>query len=219
MGLQINKGLVPEDYDFNRDFSKKDYEPWLKNIVNQISVKFSTNPRWDFDELMSEAWLALVESAQSFNPKISNSLLGYAKPYIYKRILEFIGVNMYTPKVRYYNIKDKPEELERVNQLETSILTDGDIMNIDGEEFSPLDLAPSGINVEHDVIAKEQSGIINNALNKKLTKRQKRAIVGRFKYDKSFKEIAKDLGCSTESARYITTKGLEKLKYEVKSCK
>lgn len=212
-------GLVPADYNFNEDFHKKDYEPWLKGIVKEVMNKFSTNPRWDFDELMSEAWLALVESSQSFDPTISNSFLGYSKPYIYKRLLEFVGVNMYTFKVRYYNIKDDPAKLERVNRLENTLWTDSKstpMQTDDGEMLTPLDTATSGINTEQVAALKEETDIVRNIVMTDLPRKQRRALIRRFKLDESYREIGKHLGCSAESARNLVLKGLEKLKWKVK---
>lgn len=222
MGLSkvTKNGLVPEDYDFDKDFQKKDYEPWLKKLVKEVQSKFSNNARWDFEELMSEAWLALVESSQTFDPKISNSFLGYAKPYIYKRLLEFVGVNMYTFKVRYYNIKDDPEKLERVNRLENTLWTDAKHSPIsssmdDGESLTPLETASSGLSVETEAGQKEEVEIVRNIVNGELPAKQRKALIRRFKFDESYREIGKHLGCSAESARNLVIKGLDKLKHKV----
>jgi RNA polymerase sigma factor (sigma-70 family) len=215
---------VSEDYDFDKDFEKKDYEPWLRKLVKETLGKFSPNPRWDFDELMSEAWLALVESSQTFDPKVSNSFLGYAKPYIYKRLLEFIGVNMYTLKARYYNIKDDPEKMERINRIESALWTSskgqaeckGMVSHEEGYKLSPLDTATSGVNTEECVAIKEETDIVRQIVNTELPKKQRRALVRRFKFDESYRDIAKHMKCSPEAARHLVITGLEKLKWKVK---
>lgn len=210
---------MSEDYDFDKDFEKKDYEPWLRKLVKETLGKFAPNPRWDFDELMSEAWLALVESSQTFDPKVSNSFLGYSKPYIYKRLLEFIGVNMYTLKARYYNIKDDPEKMERINNIEGALWTDSKYKpqsGSAGESLTPLDTATSGVNTEECVALKEETDIVRNIVNSELPKKQRRALVRRFKFDESYREIAKHMKCSPEAARHLVITGLEKLKWKAK---
>ncbi len=214
--VQFN-GTVDIDYDFKKDFIADDYEPWLRKLVHGVMKKFSQNSRWDFDELMSEAWLALCESAEKFNPEYSNSLLGYAKQYILNRLHEFISVNMYTFKVRYYNIRHDEEKLANVNKMEANLWTDhkskGNISS-DGETFdTPLEAHSSGLlPVDEQLALNEQCGIIKNIVNKDLKKRERRAIVRRHRDEESFQEIGNNLGISKESARRTYIKGMEKLK-------
>lgn len=220
-------GLVPIDYNFQKDFIKSDYEPWLITIVSDLSGRFSKNPRFDFDELMSEAWLALVESSQSFNPEYSNSFLGYAKPYIYKRLLEFISINSYTFKVRYYNIKNDQEKLDKVNAQEGKIWTESQV----GSYFDEKNNAAEDKNYSHsnslnshssgmatdDLIAhREELSIIREIVNTDLTTNQRRAIIERFRNDATFDEIGKILHVSNESARKTVQKALSKIKYKAK---
>lgn len=218
MGLQVKNGLVDETFDFNKDFKKEDYEKWLYEIVNKTLKKFGKSKRWDKDELMSEAWLALTESAQSFNPEYSNSFLGYAKPYINNRLKEFVSVNKYTLKARYYNIKNDQEKLDKLNLIEKQMIHEK-LSHTDDESYRSLEyLVPSGESAPIDYCAqKEEFGIINSIIKNDLNNKERKAIISRFKEDASYEEIGKQLKCSSEYARVITKNALERLKYKVKN--
>lgn len=212
-------GTVETDYDFIRDFELKDYENWLRGIVHSVINKFSKNTRWDFDELMSEAYLALCEKAESFNPEYSNSLLGYAKQYIHQRLYEFISVNMYTFKVRYYNIRNDEEKLETVNRMESSLWSDHKSKpnnGLDSEsELSgtPLQMQASGrITPDKQLALIEECQILKGIVNNDLKKRERRTIVRRHRDGESFQQIAEQLNISKESARRIYHQGMEKLR-------
>jgi len=218
-------GTVDTDYDFNRDFLLKDYQGWLQTIVHSVLRKFSKNNRWDFDELMGEAYLALCESAQKFNPEYSHSLLGYAKPYIYKRIHEFISVNMYTFKVRYYNIRHDQDKVDTVNRMERELWSDHKgneesprahySPNMDTFFDTPLTNHPSGHKaVEEQVELAENTAILKQLVNTELASKERRALVRRHRHDESFQQIGDKLGVSKESARRIYQRGLEKLRFK-----
>lgn len=201
------------------EFNSKEYEKWIYDTVWSVMSKFGRNPRWDFDELVSEAWLAFTESRKSFNPEYSTSLTAYARPYIYKRLLEFINVNMYTFKVRYYNIKDDKAKLEALNRIENGILTEtsGSLpTTVDGTIVPPYELAQSGVSLDEEVCRNEQIEIVRDILQNQLTAKQRRAIKMRFDDELSYRQIGQALGCSSESARNLVNKSIEKIKFRVK---
>ena len=212
-------GTVETDYDFKRDFELKDYENWLRGIVHSVIKRFSRNTRWDFDELMGEAYLALCEKAESFNPDYSNSLLGYAKQYIHQRLYEFISVNMYTFKVRYYNIRHDEEKLETVNRMESTLWSDhksSPNRGLDSESelsSTPLQMHASGhMTPDNELALIEECEILRGIVNNDLKKRERRTIVRRHRDGESFQQIADKLGISKESARRVYHQGMEKLK-------
>jgi len=100
--IQLNN--VPIDFDFDRDFESIDYEGLLKDRVNHIIKKFGKNSRWDFEELISEARLALCESGKNFQPEYNNNFANYARVHIDRRLKEFISRNMYTVNAKYYSV-------------------------------------------------------------------------------------------------------------------
>lgn len=212
---------VPIDWDFYEDFAPEKYERWLHGIVHEILKRFSPNARFDHEELMSEAWLALCESGEKFNPEYSDSFLGYAKPHIQNRIKEFISTNMYTFKVRYYNLKKNPERLKRANYDEAMVWTDSKgaaKVDLPGDAYmSPLEAHPSGTLEPDDQVAQdEQHAIVRNAVNKELKKRERRAIVRRHREGESFREIGEALGISGESARRLYNKAIEKVETKIR---
>lgn len=207
MGLQLEQ------------FDTKEYEKWIYDTVWSVMSKFGHNRRWDFDDLVSEAWLAFMESRSRFNPEYSTSLTAYARPFVYKRLLEYINVNMYTFKIRYYNICDDKEKLEALNRLENGILTESSGVQAttsDGLVVSPLELAASGFSHEEEFDRNEEISIVRDILNSHLSPKQRKAILMRFEHDMSFREIGVEIGCSAESARSLVNKAMDKVRFRVK---
>jgi RNA polymerase sigma factor (sigma-70 family) len=211
-------GTVETDYDFKRDFQMKDYENWLRGIVHIVLKNVGNNARWDFDELMGEAFLALCESAESFNPEFNNSLLGYAKPHIFNRLYHFCSRSFSTFKVRYYNIYKDEEKMAKVKHMEQTLWTDnkskGQEVSSDGDVLeTPLEAHASGqMQVDDELALTEECEILRNIVNSDLKKRERRAIVRRHRDNESFQEIGDKLGISKESARRTYIRGMDKLK-------
>jgi RNA polymerase sigma factor (sigma-70 family) len=199
------------EFNFKKDFKLEAYEPFLRGVVKEVQKKFSSNPRWDFDELMSEAWLALVQSSETYNPEYSNNFLYYARSLIYVRLLDFISSNIYTFKAKYYNIKNDENKLQQINFLENSIFTE--TKNTSPEKDNPLLSVPSGLDIASEIADKEETNIIGEIINTKLNKKQKEAISLRFKDDLSYREIGEKIGCSGEEARRIVLKSVKKIKH------
>ena len=192
------------------EFKPEDYKGWLESIVWTSIKRFPPNARLDFEEFMSEALLALVESVEKFNPQYNNSLRAWARPYIIKRLSEFMAINLYTLKVRYYNVKNNEAKLAEANLLENTLMTDA--RSSVGENENPMYSAPSGISTYELVALKEEVDVIKHIVNDNLPVREKRAIVLRFKHGKTYQEIADKIGCCTETARQLVKRGIKKIK-------
>lgn len=196
--------------EFFDSFEKENYEKWLRKLVHKTMKPFSRNPRWDFDELMSEAWLALCESASKYNPEYCNSLHKFAGPYIVNRLKKFIGQNMYTLNVYYYNIAKDKEKVSAINKIENNLWTDN---KSDGTQISPIHSHVSGeMPVDEKAELKESCNIIRDIVNNDLTKREKLVLIKRYRDDKSFTDISKELKFSTKTIKQTFDKGLQKLK-------
>ena len=217
MGRLSNRGTVETDYNFFDDYNEADYDNWLRGIVHGVIRSFarSRNARYDFEELMSEARLALVESMSKFNPEFNNSPLGWAKPYIIQRLHEFLSTNLFTFKVRYYNIRDDEEKLQRVYNMEAGLWSEsrGGQPIVDGDEtLTPLESHPSGqLDVDDQVALNEERKIMRDIVNE-LPKKERKVIVRRHRDGMSMKDIAKSMGISRQYVFLLYNKGIEKLR-------
>lgn len=217
MGLS-NRGTVEPDYDFFAEYKPEDYDNWLRGIVHGVIRSFarSRNARYDFDELMGEAQLALVESMKEYNPDFNNSPLGWAKPYIIKRLHEFLSTNMFTFKVRYYNIRDDEEKLKKVYNMEAGLWTEsrGSQAVVDGDEtLTPLESHPSGqLDIDDQVALNEERKIMRQLVNE-LPVKERKVIVRRHRDGMSMNDIAKSMNISRQYVFRLYNKGVERLKH------
>jgi len=205
------------------DYDK--YKEYINRIVARFYRKLPPNSRWDRDEFTSEAWLALCDcQANYYNPDYNDSLRAFAYPYIIKRLSEFMAVNMYSLKARYYNVKKNEENFAKINWLERTIWTESqtksahtDSAGADKYNDNPLNNKPSGIMSMMDEAAKqEELNIIHEIVNEELPKKERRAIVRRFRDGDSYRKIGQRLSVSPETARKLVIRGLEKIKKRAK---
>jgi len=201
------------------------YTPYIQKIARRFYKKLPPNSRWDFDEFVSEAWVALIECAQNYyNPAYNDSLKAFAYPYIVKRLSEFMATNMYTLKARYYNVKQNEENLEKINWLERTLWSESQSTFANGRggnnegksdalKANPLLSKPSGIESIMDEVAElEEQDIIKEIVNSDLPPKERRAIVRRFRDGETYKDIGRRLNVSAETARKLVMRGLEKIK-------
>ena len=222
--VQTDDTLIDPTEEVVVDYDK--YKEYIERIVNRFWKKLPPNPRWDKDELRGEAWLALCECAEHyFNPEYNDSLKAFAYPYIIKRLSEFMAVNMYTLKARYYNVKKNADAFERINWLERTIWSEskgGSSSNAKSSEAAaddtnPLLSHPSGTPPTADIVAdKEEQDIIKSIVNEDLPKRERRAIVRRFRDGESYREIGERLNVSPETARKLVLRGLKTIEKRAK---
>ena len=119
------------------DFDK--YDKYIQGIVNRFYRKLPPNSRWDREEFYSEAWLALCDCATNYyNSEYNDSLKAFAHPYIVKRLSEFMAVNMYSLKARYYNVKKNEKNFARINWLERTIWSESQSKFANGRGIGPM---------------------------------------------------------------------------------
>lgn len=201
------------------DINVEEYQSYISKIVRKFWRKLPKNSRWDISDFESEAWLALIDCARNYyNPEYNDSLKAYAHPFIVKRLSEYMSTNMYTLKTRYYNIRHKPEELARINAIEAHMVSfNREIVNGDGEsEEIELKSSKDEPTLVDDICNNEEVAIIKHIVNEELSKNERRAIVRRFRDDESYREIAKHLKISHETARQLVSRGIEKIKQKAK---
>lgn len=195
------------------DFDK--YNKYIRSIAARFWKKLPKNARWDYDEFVSEAWLALVECAEKYyNPEYNDSLKAFAYPYIVKRLSEFMATNMYSLKARYYNIKNDPEKFADINELERTMWSESQQGKTSAEDVdNPMLAKPSGIESIMDECAEEEEkDIIKGIVNTRLPMRERRAIVRRYRNGETYREIGARLGVSAETARKLVMRGLEMIR-------
>lgn len=196
----------------------EEYKSYIDRIARRFYNKLPRNSRWDLDDFRSEAWLALLECAERYyNPDYNDSLKAFAYPYIVKRMSEFMSVNMYSLKGRYYNIRKNDEQFARMNWLERTIWSESQKTKYNDipldDEDNPMLAKPSGIESMMDEAAhQEEVNIIKGIVNEQLPTRERRAIVRRFRDGETYRAIGKRLGVSAETARKLVIRGLERIK-------
>lgn len=228
-GVNVGKGIkgyrsqdiVPNPNDKRIDPQEEvvvdfeQYNTYIRNIAARFWKKLPKNARWDLDDFVSEAWLALIECAERYyNPEYNDSLKAFAYPYIVKRLSEFMATNMYSLKARYYNVKNDEEKFARINFLERTMWSESQSpSSVGGDEDNPILAKPSGIeSIMDEVAAEEEKEIIKEIVNDKLPMRERRAIVRRYRHGETYRDIGTRLGVSAETARKLVMRGLEKIK-------
>jgi RNA polymerase sigma factor (sigma-70 family) len=234
LGLsKVNKGLKgyryqeveiddEEDQETSNTVDYETHKKYIDRIVRRFIKDLPPNSRWDKDEFTSEAWLALCKCADKYyNPDYNDNLMAYAYPYIIKRLSEFMSVNMYSLKARYYNVKNNEKTFAKINWLERTIWTESQKSNGGGDDDShdnPLLSKPSGIvSIVDEAGNKEEVDIIQEIVNEELPDRERRAIVRRFRDGESYREIGKKLNVTHETARRLVIRGLKTLKQKAQN--
>lgn len=167
------------------DVSSK--EKILKNLKPLIisSIERYYNKRQDFDDLIQEGYLVVLQCIENYDESKEVYFLGYVKT-----MLKFTYLNKHKEKTYL--------------SLNIAVGNDGDeelINLLESQDDGPLDLA---LNLEE---SREIQKVLLN-----LTNRQREVIIGYYVEGLSIKEISKRLSISYRTVVNTKTRALEKMK-------
>lgn len=176
--------------------AKQGQKDTKEEILNRLrpliisSIKRYYNRREDYEELIQEGDLCILECIESFNTDKKVYFLGYVKLQ-----LRYLYLNKHKEKEHFsLNIMVGDEK---------------------GEEF--INTIPSDdITGPEDMIKLETHDKLKKAL-KRLTARQRQVVLSFYGHKKSITAISKDLGVSYRTIVNTKTKAIEKLKYHLEA--
>lgn len=196
---------------------EKEYDTALvsenMNYVKAIASKYR-NRGVEFDDLVSEGYMAMVQAAQKYDQRRNTPFAAYAAPFIRKAMEQAIALqgSLYTSSAQQKS--DKPTA------------TQGKTLSIDApldsaRQYTLLDMIASKDipNADYDVDIKQILEELSEGLEK-LEPRERevvRCFYGFGRPHLTLQEIAAEQGLKRERARQIRDKALRKLSKDTKS--
>lgn len=226
--------LIQEGVDIqeNMGILYKQNEGFIRTTCNPFSE------RAELDDLMQEAYFALVDAVRGFDPTLGFTFLSYAKWKIRRYCLKYIKTNGNTKRIPEYmqdrirkykkliqelgSVPDEKTTIERMKltekQYELMILTicQNNIVCIDeplfGDGLSYADIVADGSDIEGDYLFKESCEELWRIIERVLDARKKNILIKHYKEERSIKAIAEEEDVSVQRVYSLENIALRELK-------
>lgn len=187
----------------------------FNNEIMHVAHNFSSkNPRFNFEDLVSEGRVVAIKASNSFNPDKGVSFHTYLRNALNNELAKFIGNNSYD---LYVSENDRKKEwrndrCESIKRTANAIRLDG--FNKDDEGLESV--IPSGsLNPEENAIINESLAILNEEIES-LEPIEKLVIKGRYLDKKTLATLAEELNVSKQLVHQWQKKAFERLSKRVK---
>lgn len=153
------------------------------------------------DDLQQEGYFALLEAVDAYKPDAGYRFITYLKFPLMKRFFTSIGLR---------TAKGKNDLLTASIRLDKPVAGEDKDITL-AETIADENSLTAFENILEDVYREQLHNKLEFCLNR-LDSQQQKAIKAKYYNNKTFEQIADELGCSTERARQIIRTALQKLR-------